>query len=386
MGGVVCRPELGRHVDLYGIDLHEVVRVRARLGEVVALAVAQPRCAGEVHVVQLDLPIDANLKFPDLGGVVGKELKNVAELPLYLPLGLACGAVAVAFRASSRVLGAGFKRLENPPNTFSTSSSDGAFVGYPRVPRAWHAPLGGFVFGVASLLFPEVTYQGFDNVNSMLGADGGGLRTPYPPTLLLELVLAKLAATTLCRQSGLVGGVYAPSLFMGAALGSAYGALLTPVAVATGAVGLGAVAPPQAYALVGMAGVLAGICRVPLTAILLLFELTHDYRIIVPLMGTVGVASWVAGAAERGRSGPAGGAGGSVRADPGRWPQPGLQAGPVLGGIPGFTPGSAGGGGPVSQFFRRAVCPGLRRAKCTTQTIRVQEGEITCAGGGWLRS
>ena len=227
------------------------------------------------------------------------ELKNVAELPLYLPLGLACGAVAVAFRASSRVLGAGFKRLENPPNTFSTSSSDGAFVGYPRVPRAWHAPLGGFVFGVASLLFPEVTYQGFDNVNSMLGADGGGLRTPYPPTLLLELVLAKLAATTLCRQSGLVGGVYAPSLFMGAALGSAYGALLTPVAVATGAAGLGAVAPPQAYALVGMAGVLAGVCRVPLTAILLLFELTGDYRIIVPLMGTVGVASWVAGAADR---------------------------------------------------------------------------------------
>ena len=125
------------------------------------------------------------------------------------------------------------------------------------------------------------------------------LRTPYPPTLLLELVLAKLAATTLCRQSGLVGGVYAPSLFMGAALGSAYGALLTPVAVATGAVGLGAVAPPQAYALVGMAGVLAGVCRVPLTAILLLFELTGDYRIIVPLMGTVGVASWVAGAADR---------------------------------------------------------------------------------------
>jgi hypothetical protein len=59
------------------------------------------------------------------------------------------------------------------------------------------------------------------------------------------------------------------------------------------------VAAPQAYALVGMAGVLAGICRVPLTAILLLFELTHDYRIIVPLMGTVGVSSLVASAAER---------------------------------------------------------------------------------------
>ena len=75
---------------------------------------------------------------------------------------------------------------------------------------------------------------------------------------------------------------------------SAYGAALVPLALA----GV-PVAAPQAYALVGMAGVLAGICRVPLTAILLLFELTHDYRIIVPLMGTVGVSSLVASAAER---------------------------------------------------------------------------------------
>ena len=209
------------------------------------------------------------------------ELKNLAELPLYLPLGLACGATAVAFRASSSVLGGGFTALERG-------------VGGMGVPREWHAPLGGFAFGLASLLFPEVTYQGFDNVNSMLGAEGSAFRVPYPPTLLLELVVVKLAATSLCRQAGLVGGVYAPSLFMGAALGSAYGAALVPLALQ----GV-PVAPPQAYALVGMAGVLAGICRVPLTAILLLFELTHDYRIIVPLMGTVGVASWVAGAAER---------------------------------------------------------------------------------------
>ena len=209
------------------------------------------------------------------------ELKNLAELPLYLPLGLACGATAVAFRASSSVLGGGFTALERGVGGFG-------------VPRELHAPFGGFAFGLASLLFPEVTYQGFDNVNSMLGAHGSAFRVPYPPTLLLELVVVKLLATSLCRQAGLVGGVYAPSLFMGAALGSAYGAALVPLALQ----GV-PVAPPQAYALVGMAGVLAGICRVPLTAILLLFELTHDYRIIVPLMGTVGVASWVAGAAER---------------------------------------------------------------------------------------
>ena len=227
------------------------------------------------------------------------ELKNLAELPLYLPLGLLCGATAVAFRTSSAVLGEGFAALERgvsvPGSVLDDGEDETRRQGLFRVPREWHAPLGGLAFGVVAALFPEVTYQGFDNVNSMLGAEGSPFRTPYSPSLLSGLVLVKLAATALCRQSGLVGGVYAPSLFMGAALGSAYGAALVPLALAGAPV-----APPQAYALVGMAGVLAGICRVPLTAILLLFELTHDYRIIVPLMGTVGVASWVAGAAERG--------------------------------------------------------------------------------------
>ena len=242
------------------------------------------------------------------------ELKNLAELPLYLPLGLLCGATAVAFRSSSAVIGRGFAALERGGASGAggeergeTANSSARFA--LRVPREWHAPLGGAAFGVVATLFPEVTYQGFDNVNSMLGAEGSPFRTPYSPSLLTGLVLVKLAATALCRQSGLVGGVYAPSLFMGAALGSAYGAALVPLALAGAPV-----APPQAYALVGMAGVLAGICRVPLTAILLLFELTHDYRIIVPLMGTVGVASWVAGAAERGRAFPAGGEGGNVPA------------------------------------------------------------------------
>ena len=213
------------------------------------------------------------------------DIRAAAELPLYLPLGFLCGATAVAFRASSSALGNAFNALER---------GGGGRGGWGGVPREWHAPLGGFVFGLVALYFPEVTYQGFDNVNSILNAEGSAFRLPYPPFLLLELVLVKIASTALCRQSGLVGGVYAPSLFMGAALGSAYGAALVPLALA----GV-PVAAPQAYALVGMAGVLAGICRVPLTAILLLFELTHDYRIIVPLMGTVGVSSLVASAAER---------------------------------------------------------------------------------------
>ena len=135
------------------------------------------------------------------------DLENAAELPLYLPLGLLCGATAVAFRFSSNLLGRGFNALEQ------------GVSGVGGVPREWHAPLGGLAFGCVALAFPEVTYQGFDNVNSILGAEGSIFRSPYPPVLLLQLVGVKLAATALCRQSGLVGGVYAPSLFMGAALG-----------------------------------------------------------------------------------------------------------------------------------------------------------------------
>ena len=309
------------------------------------------------------------------------ELKNLAELPLYLPLGLLCGATAVAFRSSSAVIGRGFAALERGGASGAGGKERGETANgsarFPiRVPREWHAPLGGAAFGVVATLFPEVTYQGFDNVNSMLGAEGSPFRTPYSPSLLTGLVLVKLAATALCRQSGLVGGVYAPSLFMGAALGSAYGAALVPLALAGAPV-----APPQAYALVGMAGVLAGICRVPLTAILLLFELTHDYRIIVPLMGTVGVASWVAGAAERGE-----GANVRERRANGQPPEqpsyvavevPKGKAEGVVGGagVLSFDDDDDGGGGGARGSARRA----LDAARSASRAARVSDAVRTDA-------
>jgi H+/Cl- antiporter ClcA len=309
------------------------------------------------------------------------ELKNLAELPLYLPLGLLCGATAVAFRSSSAVIGRGFAALECGGASGAGGEERGETANgsarFPiRVPREWHAPLGGAAFGVVATLFPEVTYQGFDNVNSMLGAEGSPFRTPYSPSLLTGLVLVKLAATALCRQSGLVGGVYAPSLFMGAALGSAYGAALVPLALAGAPV-----APPQAYALVGMAGVLAGICRVPLTAILLLFELTHDYRIIVPLMGTVGVASWVAGAAERGE-----GANVRERRANGQPPEqpsyvavevPKGKAEGVVGGagVLSFDDDDDGGGGGARGGARRA----LDAARSASRAARVSDAVRTDA-------
>jgi H+/Cl- antiporter ClcA len=209
------------------------------------------------------------------------ELLTLAELPLYLPLGLLCGATAIIFRGVSN-------RTTDLAGFLSDSHAKSGF----GIPRYAQAPLGGFALGIFSIFYPEVSYNGFDNVNALLTTD---VLQIYKPELLVQLIAAKLLATSLCRSSGLVGGVYAPSLFMGAALGASYGGFLAHMDSMSNLI---EVAPPQAYALVGMAGVLASVCRVPLTAILLLFELTGNAKIILPLMGTVGVASWAVKSAD----------------------------------------------------------------------------------------
>nr|KJB45521.1 hypothetical protein B456_007G309900 [Gossypium raimondii] len=144
--------------------------------------------------------------------------------------------------------------------------------------------------GMIALKYPGILYWGFTNVNEILHT-GKTLSAPGI-WLLTQLAAAKVVATALCKGSGLVGGLYAPSLMMGAAVGAVFGgsaAKLTNSAIP----GIAAVAQPQAYALVGMAATLASVCSVPLTSVLLLFELTKDYRILLPLMGAVGLAIWV---------------------------------------------------------------------------------------------
>jgi hypothetical protein len=121
---------------------------------------------------------------------------------------------------------------------------------------------------------------GYDTIEALLGSDGG-----VPLFTLLVLLGVKLLATGISNATGFVGGGFAPSLFLGAVLGNCYGQLL-------GASGLHLpVAEPPAYAMVGMAAVLAGSARAPLTALLLLFELTRDIRIVLPLMAAAGLSA-----------------------------------------------------------------------------------------------
>ncbi|RDY12065.1 Chloride channel protein CLC-e, partial [Mucuna pruriens] len=202
----------------------------------------------------------------------------ISELPLYLLLGILCGLVSLALSRCTSYM------LTIVDNLHKATG----------IPRASFPVLGGLSVGLIALIYPEILYWGFENVDILLESRPfvKGLSTD----LLLQLIAVKIVATSLCRASGLVGGYYAPSLFIGGATGMAYGKLISlAVSESSPTINLSVleVASPQAYGLVGMAATLAGVCQVPLTAVLLLFELTQDYRIVLPLLGAVGLSSWI---------------------------------------------------------------------------------------------
>uniref|UniRef100_A0A1J3CYU6 Chloride channel protein n=1 Tax=Noccaea caerulescens TaxID=107243 RepID=A0A1J3CYU6_NOCCA len=210
------------------------------------------------------------------------DLKSAAELPLYLILGMLCGAVSVVF---SRLV------------TWFTKSFDYIKDKF-GLPAIVCPALGGLGAGLIALKYPGILYWGFTNVEEILHT---GKSASAPGIwLLAQLAAAKVVATALCKGSGLVGGLYAPSLMIGAAVGAVFGGSAAEI-INRAIPGNAAVAQPQAYALVGMAATLASMCSVPLTSVLLLFELTKDYRILLPLMGAVGLAIWVPSVVNQGK-------------------------------------------------------------------------------------
>lgn len=167
---------------------------------------------------------------------VGRE----TELPLYLLLGILSGGVSITLVKGSAYATTIFDNVRK-----STS-----------LPAGFFPPVGGLAVGVIALAYPEILYWGFENVDVLLESrpvDHVLGQAGPSVDLLLQLVAVKVIATSLCRGSGLVGGMYAPSLFIGAALGSAYGSIARTVfAHADPSLHLEwlKVAAPQAYALV----------------------------------------------------------------------------------------------------------------------------------------
>jgi CIC family chloride channel protein len=135
----------------------------------------------------------------------------------------------------------------------------------------WLQPVaGGIVVGLLGWFVPDVLGVGY-------GVVGQALNGHVLLGTMALLVVLKLIATTTCYSSGNAGGIFGPSLFIGAMLGGSVGTVAHMAMPSyTGNVG--------AYALVGMGALFAGIIRVPLTSVIMIFEVTRDYTIIVPLM------------------------------------------------------------------------------------------------------
>jgi chloride channel protein, CIC family len=186
-----------------------------------------------------------------LYAATGYELQNGWELLPYLGLGVIGGCASVAF-------------------VFGVRGGRALFDQLRFLPPAAKPAVGLFMVGAIALWFPHVLGNGFEGITQALS---GGL----PLALLLLLPVAKIAATALTSGGGGAGGMFTPALFVGAMVGGAYGALVPafwPLATS----------PLGAYAAVGMAAIAAGTTHAPISAILILFELTGNYQLILPLM------------------------------------------------------------------------------------------------------
>ena len=146
--------------------------------------------------------------------------------------------------------------------------------------REWLRPVvGGLVLGLLLLVVPQLYGVGYAPLEQAISGN-------YSLQLLLVLLVGKAFATSLTIGIGGSGGVFAPSLFLGGMLGTAFGMIASAVLP-------GQVADPGAYGLVGMGAVFAAASHAPITAVLILFELTGDYQIILPMMTAIAVAAGV---------------------------------------------------------------------------------------------
>jgi len=179
------------------------------------------------------------------------HLQHPAELLAYAALGIVGGVVSVVFCKSLL----GCRRL---------------FAALPERTKPFQPAVGGVAIGAILLVVPQVMGVGYEHVDQALN---GGLIMQT----LIVLGTVKLAATVVSYASGNAGGIFAPSLYIGAMAGGVVGTIIHGLAPLQAA-------GPGAYALVGMGTLFAGIIRAPMTSVFMIFEITQDYQILVPLM------------------------------------------------------------------------------------------------------
>jgi CIC family chloride channel protein len=193
--------------------------------------------------------------------VPGYELVSPWELPLYVVLGFFCALVAVTFTRSLYYAEDIFEKI--------------------KFPEYLKASIGGMILGLMGLLYPYILGVGYPAIHLALTQELG-LWT------MLILIVFKILATSITIGSGGSGGIFAPSLLMGSMAGGFFGSVMHNIFP-------GITASPGAYSIVGMAAVVSGTTRGPLCSILILFEMTGDYNIILPLMITCIISTLASG-------------------------------------------------------------------------------------------
>ena len=179
-------------------------------------------------------------------------LESIWEIPLYFLFGFIAASVSLLY----------IKSVYKSEDIFNAWG----------IPEYLKPAIGGIGVGLIGLYFPQIFGVGYDTIELALYGEVGIV-------LVTALVFIKILATSVTLGSGGSGGVFAPALFIGAMLGEAYGKL-TQMIVPSIAI------PSGACALVGMGAVFSGASHAPISAILILFEMTGNYLIILPLMIT----------------------------------------------------------------------------------------------------
>lgn len=187
-------------------------------------------------------------------------LVSMWEIPLYMVLGLIAALVGVAFIESVYASESFFDRM--------------------KMPEYLKTPFGALFLGILIVFSPNVFGGGYETIEMAMHGN------IIWHTLML-LIVFKLLATSITLGSGGSGGVFAPSLFLGAVAGGAFGQLVNLFFPA-------ATASSGAYAMVGMGAVVAATTHAPITSILILFEITNDYKIILPVMISCTIATVLA--------------------------------------------------------------------------------------------
>ncbi|UCD86622.1 MAG: chloride channel protein [Desulfobacterales bacterium] len=178
------------------------------------------------------------------------QLISAWELPLYVVLGFFCALVAVTFTTV----------LYRTEDIFDDL----------KIPEYLKAVLGGLMLGIMGLLFPHILGVGYPAIDL-------SLMQKLSWWVMLFLVIFKILSTSITIGSGGSGGIFAPSLFLGAMAGGFLGTVVHHIFPEV-------TASPGAYSIVGMGAVVSGTTHGPMSAILILFEMTGDYKIILPLM------------------------------------------------------------------------------------------------------